>query len=127
MIFMTQINQIYKCSVCGNVVEVRHSGAGQLVCCGQPMEIQDENTVDASLEKHLPTIDRTDKGFVVKVGSIDHPMDEAHYIEWIELSADGCSYRRQLKPGQKPEAEFCLAADEVSARAYCNLHGLWRK
>jgi superoxide reductase len=125
---MTEINQIYKCNVCGNIVEMVHTGAGQLVCCGQPMELQKENTVDAAKEKHVPVVEKTETGYKVKVGSAPHPMEEAHYIEWIELIVpDGRNCRKFLKPGNAPEAEFPTNAENVSARAYCNIHGLWQK
>lgn len=119
-------NEIYKCSVCGNIVEVLHIGGGELVCCGKPMELQKENTVDAALEKHVPAIERTDKGFLVKIGEVPHPMEEAHYIEWIEIIADGNIYRKNLKPGDQPQAEFCIEAEKIEAREYCNIHGLWQ-
>lgn len=119
-------NEIYKCSLCGNIVEVLHVGGGALVCCGEPMVLLKENTVDASLEKHVPVIEKTKTGFKVKVGSVPHPMEEKHYIEFIELIADGIVYKKFLSPGEKPEAEFCLAANQVTAREYCNLHGLWK-
>jgi len=123
---MTQRLEVYKCGVCGNMVEVIHAGVGELVCCGQPMNLLAENSVDASKEKHVPVIEKTQAGFKVKIGSIAHPMEEKHFIEWIELVADGVAYRRFLKPGDAPEAEFCIAAQQVSAREYCNLHGLWK-
>lgn len=121
-----EINQVYKCNVCGNIVQVNFAGGGQLVCCGQPMQLLKENTVDASLEKHVPVIEKTANGFRVKVGSVAHPMEKAHYIQWIELIADGKSYKEFLKPGMKPEAEFCVKASKITAREYCNLHGLWK-
>ena len=117
---------IYKCEVCGNIVEVLHDGVGDLVCCGQPMKLITENTVDAALEKHVPVIEKTADGYKVKVGSVPHPMEETHYIEWISLCADGKTYRKFLKPGDKPEAEFCIVAVEVTAHEYCNIHGLWK-
>lgn len=117
---------IYKCEICGNIVEVLHAGDGELVCCGQPMKLMAENTVDAAKEKHVPVIEKTDKGILVKVGSVAHPMEDKHYIEWIELLADGKAYRQFLKPGGKPEALFTIKADKVEAREYCNLHGLWK-
>ncbi len=123
---MTKILQVYKCEVCGNIVEVVHEGAGALVCCGKTMRLLEENTVDASKEKHVPVIEKIDNGYRVKVGSVPHPMEEKHYIEWIELVADGRAYREFLKPGQQPEAVFNIEASQVSAREYCNLHGLWR-
>lgn len=119
---MTELNQIYKCNVCGNIVEVLHTGVGELVCCGQPMELQKENTVDAAEEKHVPVIE----GNKVKVGSEPHPMEEKHYIEWIEVVyEDGAREKKFLKPGDKPEFESAMPIK--SARAYCNLHGLWKK
>ncbi len=121
-----KINHIYKCNVCGNIVEVAHAGGGTLVCCGQEMRLLQENTVDASLEKHVPIIEKTETGIKVKVGSQEHPMNQEHYIEFIEVLADNKSYKKFLKPGDKPEAEFCLQAQEIVAREYCNLHGLWK-
>ncbi len=122
----TERLQIYKCAICGNIVEVLHTGAGDLVCCGENMALQKENTVDASKEKHVPVIEKTKDGFKVKVGSVPHPMEEKHYIEWIEVVADGKAYRKFLKPGEAPEAVFCIEAKTVTAREYCNLHGLWK-
>jgi len=118
--------QVYKCMVCGNIVEVLHGGAGELVCCGQPMELLDEKTADAATEKHVPVIEKIDGGIKVKVGSVPHPMEEKHYIEWIELLADGKAYRQFLNPGDAPEAVFTIEADSVSAREHCNVHGLWK-
>lgn len=118
--------EVYKCEVCGNIVEVIHGGAGELVCCGQPMILMKENTVDAATEKHVPVIEKTTDGYLVRVGSVAHPMEEAHYIEWIELMADGQVYRQFLNPGDKPEAVFKIEATTVTAREYCNLHGLWK-
>lgn len=123
---MTERKQIYKCNVCGNVVEVLHPGKGQLVCCGQPMELLKEKTEDVGLEKHVPVIEKTDKGIKVKVGSVPHPMEEKHHIEWIEVIADGSAYRKFLKPGDAPEAEFEIKAEKIGAREYCNIHGLWK-
>lgn len=119
-------DQIYKCGVCGNIVQVLFSGGGELVCCGEPMKLQTENTVDASKEKHVPVIEKTADGYKVKIGAVPHPMEEKHYIMWIELVADGTSYRKYLKPGDAPEAAFCVKASKISAREYCNLHGLWK-
>ena len=121
-----KINQVYKCNICGNIVEVVHSGGGTLVCCGEDMALLQENSVDASKEKHVPVIEKTSEGFKVRVGSQEHPMTQEHYIEWIEVLADNKSYKKFLKPGDKPEAEFCLQVQEIEARAYCNLHGLWK-
>jgi superoxide reductase len=123
---MTEINQIYKCNVCGNIVEVLHSGIGTLVCCGEEMELLKENSVDAAKEKHVPVIEKTTNGFKVKIGSVPHPMEIAHFIEWIEILADEKIYRKYLKPSDKPEAEFCTAAATITAREHCNLHGLWK-
>jgi superoxide reductase len=124
---MTELNQIYKCSKCGNIIEVLHIGQGQLVCCGEPMELLVEKTEDQGKEKHVPVIEKTEKGYKVKIGSIPHPMEEQHYIEWIELIVpDGRNCRKFLKPGDAPEAEFPTQAENVSAREYCNVHGLWK-
>ena len=123
---MSKINEIYKCTVCGNIVEVLHAGAGELVCCGQPMGLITENTVDAAKEKHVPVITKVADGYKVAVGSVAHPMEAKHFIEWIELVADGRVYRQNLEPGKTPEALFCIKADKVSSREYCNLHGLWK-
>ena len=123
---MTQRLQVYKCEICGNMVEVLHDGKGELVCCGEPMKIFIENTVDAAQEKHVPVVERTTGGFKVKVGSVPHPMEEKHHIEWIEVIADGSAYRQFLKPGTAPEATFNIEAQEITAREYCNLHGLWK-
>ena len=118
--------EVYKCEVCGNIVEVLHAGGGELVCCGQPMKLMTENTVDAAKEKHVPVIEKVDGGFKVAVGSVAHPMEEKHFIEWIEIIADGTAYRKFLKPGDTPEAVFKIDAASVTAREYCNLHGLWK-
>jgi len=123
---MTERLEIYKCEICGNIVEMLHEGAGELVCCGQPMKLFKENTVDAALEKHVPVVEKTTTGYRVKVGSVAHPMTEEHHIEWIELIADGKAYREFLNVGDVPEADFCIEAEKVIAREYCNLHGLWR-
>ena len=117
---------IYKCEICGNIVEVLHEGKGELVCCGQPMKQFKENTIDASKEKHVPVVEKVDGGFKVKVGSVAHPMEENHYIEWIEAIADGKAYRQFLKPGEAPEAFFKIEAVNIAAREYCNVHGLWK-
>jgi superoxide reductase len=123
---MTERLQIYKCQVCGNIVQVIHASTGTLTCCKQPMTLQQEGVTDAALEKHVPVIEKTADGYTVKVGSVTHPMEEKHYIEWIELIADDKSYRQFLKPGDKPEATFKIKADKVVAREFCNLHGLWK-
>jgi superoxide reductase len=118
--------QIYKCNVCGNIVEILYAGGGELVCCGQPMQLLEEKTQDQGFEKHMPQVGKTETGVKVIVGSVPHPMEEAHYIQWIEVLADGQVYRHFLKPGDKPETEFTLSAEDIRARAYCNVHGLWR-
>ena len=118
--------EVYKCNLCGNIVEVLHGGEGELVCCGEPMAKLTENTTDAAKEKHVPVIEKSDGGYKVSVGSTLHPMQDDHYIEWIELLADGEAYRQFLHPGQDPVAVFKVEADSVSAREYCNKHGLWK-
>ena len=123
---MTELNQVYKCLVCGNIVEVIHTGKGELVCCGKPMELLQEKTEDQGLEKHVPIIEKTETGIKVKVGSVPHPMEAEHYIEWIEILADGKTHRKFLKPGDAPEAEFNIQAENISVRELCNIHGLWK-
>ncbi|HOV15847.1 MAG TPA: desulfoferrodoxin [Spirochaetota bacterium] len=123
---MDKINEVFKCELCGHIVSVLHAGEGTLVCCGQPMKKQVENTVDASKEKHIPIIEKTNDGIKVKVGSVAHPMEDKHYIEWIELITDKKVCRKLLKPGDAPEVTFCVDTDKYTVRAYCNLHGLWK-
>ncbi|MFH1285216.1 MAG: desulfoferrodoxin [Candidatus Micrarchaeota archaeon] len=123
---MTELNEIYKCNICGNIVEMVHTGVGTLVCCGQPMELQKEKTKDVGSEKHVPIVEKTNQGVRVRVGSIPHPMEEKHFIEWIEILANGRVYRKKLEPSDAPETEFAVKADKISARAYCNIHGLWK-
>ncbi|MBM3199781.1 desulfoferrodoxin [Candidatus Woesearchaeota archaeon] len=123
---MTEQKQIYKCNVCGNTVEVLHAGAGQLICCGQPMDWLKEKTKELGKEKHVPVITRTPTGTKVAVGAVPHPMEQEHYISWIELIADGQRYLTFLKPGDKPEIEFKVKVDKAEARIYCNIHGLWQ-
>ena len=123
---MAEKLQIYKCAECGNIVEVLHGGGGQLICCGGPMDLLEEKTADAATEKHVPVIEKIDGGYKVKVGSVPHPMLEEHFIEWIELLADGKAYRQFLEPGGEPEATFNIEAGSVSAREHCNVHGLWK-
>jgi superoxide reductase len=124
---MTKRGQVYKCEVCGNIVEVLHEGAGELVCCGQPMKLLEEKTADTSQEKHVPFVKREGNAYVVLVGeNALHPMEEKHYIEWIELVVDGVSHKKFLKPGDEPKAVFEIPeGKEVFAREYCNIHGLW--
>lgn len=123
---MTKRYQIYKCQVCGNIVEMLHEGVGNLICCGEPMKLYQENTVDASKEKHVPVIERTASGLKVKVGSVPHPMEEKHYIEWIQIISNGKTCRQFLKPGEAPEAVFIIDEEKITAREYCNIHGLWK-
>jgi len=123
---MTKQKEIYKCALCGNIVEVLHPGAGELICCKQPMNLLEEKYADSSIEKHVPIIEKVDNGYKVTVGSTLHPMETDHFIEWIELTADGKSYRQYLKPGNDPVAVFCVDATAVGAREYCNKHGLWK-
>jgi superoxide reductase len=118
--------EIYKCEVCGNVVEVLTPRDGVLVCCGQNMTLLVGNTVDAAKEKHVPVIEKTNSGYKVKVGKDPHPMEEKHYIEWIELIADGRAYRKFLSPLDEPEAVFNIEASNFTAREFCNIHGLWK-
>ena len=123
---MAEKLQVYKCAACGNIVEVLHGGAGHMVCCGGRMELLEEKTADAATEKHVPVIEKIDGGYKVKVGTVPHPMLEEHFIEWIELLADGKAYRQFLEPGGAPEATFNVEAGSVSAREHCNVHGLWK-
>jgi superoxide reductase len=124
---MTKLREIYKCNVCGNIVEVLHAGMGELVCCGEPMQLMEEKTQDSSVEKHVPYVEKTKNGILVKIGQNQaHPMEEKHYIEWIQVIIDSAAYRKFLKPGDKPQAEFPIKADKVQAREYCNIHGLWK-
>ncbi len=130
---MTEKLQVYKCDVCGNIAEMVENGAGEMVCCGQPMTLQQEKTDDAATEKHVPFIEKVDGGYKVRVGqNAAHPMEDKHYIQWIELLVGPQAYRQFLKPGDPPEASFCICDEsscqgqEVSAREYCNIHGLWK-
>jgi len=122
---MTELNQVYKCGICGNIVGILHNGQGALVCCNKPMSLFQENTVDASKEKHVPVIIRDGKTITVDVGSAEHPMEEKHYIEWIEVVCGGKVYRQFLYPGEKPRAAFTAVDTGAKARGFCNLHGLW--
>ena len=124
---MTEKKEVYKCSVCGNIVEILHEGMGQLVCCNKPMDQQTENTVDATTEKHVPIITKTEDGATIRVGSVDHPMDDEHHIEWIEILVGDYVNRKYLKPGDDPEAYFYVHKQPGAiVRSYCNLHGLWK-
>jgi superoxide reductase len=121
---LAELMEVYKCEVCGNVVEIVGSGAGQLVCCNQPMTLQEEKSEDAGMEKHLPVVESIDGGIKVAVGSVPHPMEDAHHIMWIEVVSDVGIQRKHLKSGDAPEAEFNVA-NVTMVRSYCNLHGLW--
>ncbi|NDV26113.1 desulfoferrodoxin [Desulfovibrio sp. JC010] len=126
---MAELYEVYKCEGCGNITMVLHAGPGNLACCGSDMILMAENTVDAAKEKHVPVIEKTADGYLVKVGDVAHPMEEKHWIEWIELSCGNARMIKQLKPGEAPEAKFCCckeSTEPVVARAYCNLHGLWK-
>jgi len=123
---MTEMNEIYKCNICGNIVEMTHGGAGELVCCGEPMKLQDEKTEEEGNEKHVPVVEQGESKVKVKVGEVPHPMEDAHYIEWIEFVADGKVLRKHLKPGAAPEVSFCKQPEGSKVRAYCNVHGLWK-
>lgn len=122
---MTKVKEVYRCAICGNIVEIMHMAGGTLTCCGQPMELLTENTVDAAKEKHVPVVEAIEGGYKVKVGSVEHPMQDNHYIEWIELVEENKIQRVHLKPGDKPEAVFYTDCKNVYAREYCNLHGHW--
>ncbi len=123
---MAEKKQVYKCSKCGNIIEVLRGSSGVLFCCGQPMLRLPEKTADSAREKHVPVIEKTETGYKVTVGSSLHPMEKEHYIEWIELLAEDRSYIKYLNPGDKPEAEFCINAEIISAREHCNKHGFWK-
>ncbi len=122
---MTELRQVYRCNICGNIVEVLHEGIGELVCCGKPMELLKPKKEDQGSEKHVPVIDKSEDAVRVKVGEVPHPMEENHFIEWIEIIADGKVYRERLEPGEEPDAVFYLKAENVRARIYCNVHGFW--
>lgn len=123
---MAEVLQVFRCEVCGHIIEVLHAGKGQLVCCGQPMTLLAERTEDVGKEKHVPVVEETARGIKVRVGSVPHPMEDAHYIEWIEALTDTGALREFLKPGESPEAEFCVSGEVKAVREYCNIHGLWR-
>lgn len=118
---------VYKCEICGNVAEILSAGGADLMCCGQQVVLQAENTTDAAVEKHVPVVEKTETGYQVTVGSVEHPMTEAHWIEWIDLLVGNKVYRQFLDPTDKPTAFFPVTEDGATARAYCNLHGLWKK
>lgn len=120
---MTNLHEVYKCAHCANIVQMVHAGGPEPFCCDEKMQLLTEGSSDGAKEKHVPAIEKTANGYKVAVGSVAHPMEEAHYIEWIEIIADGISYKKFLKPGDSPVAEFCIDAKTVVAREYCNLHG----
>ncbi len=123
---MTIQKQVYRCNECGNITEVLHAGKGELVCCEEPMELLSEKSTDTGLEKHVPVVETTAGTTKVKVGEVPHPMEENHYIEWVQVTTDGGAYRQFLKPGDKPEADFKAGGKKVAAREYCSVHGLWK-
>jgi superoxide reductase len=124
---MTQLRELYRCEVCGNVVEIVHEGAPALVCCGKPMIKLEARTEDQGQEKHVPIVEGTDSGTKVKVGSIKHPMEDKHYIKFIEILLNDKIIRKELKPGQAPEAKYCvLKSDVIEVREFCTVHGLWK-
>ena len=123
---MTKNDEVYKCNVCGNVVEVVAEGAGELTCCGEAMELLEEKSSDEGQEKHVPVIEKVGDSVIVKVGSVPHPMEGKHFISMIEVVADGKTHRRFLSPGDKPEARFDVKSEGIKAREYCTIHGLWK-
>lgn len=123
---MTNRYEVFKCETCKDIVEVMISGSGQYACCGQPMKCMKEGTTDGAREKHVPVIEKSGNEYTVKVGAVPHPMQPEHWIQWVELVADGISYTRFLNPGDAPEAKFTVDAENVYAREYCNLHGHWK-
>ncbi len=124
---MATVKEVYKCKHCGNIAEILHGGSGKLICCGEAMELQEEKTADKSTEKHVPVIEEIDGGYRVTVGSTEHPMAAEHYVEWIEFNYGEKSGKKYFKPGEEPVAEFlCGRQKDVSAREYCNVHGLWK-
>jgi len=125
---MAERNQVYKCEICGNIIFVLHGGKGELVCCGQPMKLLEEKTeIMEGKEKHIPVVEKIEEGIKVKIGSVPHPMEEKHYIEWIEVNDGEKVYRKFLSPGEKPEAFFPVSAENIKIREFCNIHGLWIK
>jgi len=123
---MTKLKEIYKCNVCGNIVEMTHTGVGELVCCGQPMELQNAKTKDEGKEKHVPVVEISGDNVLVNIGEVEHPMTEEHYIEWVEIITSARVYRKTFTPGEKPFAKFSISEEVMSVRAYCNVHGLWK-
>ena len=123
---MTERNQVWKCEVCDNIVEIIKAGVGQLVCCGQPMDLLEVKYIESEgYEKHLPVVQKSGDTYTVKVGSVEHPMVDAHWIQWIALDTDGGVFRKYLSPGDKPIATFTTKDNVKQARELCNLHGHW--
>ncbi|MEA3355267.1 MAG: desulfoferrodoxin [Patescibacteria group bacterium] len=124
---MTKHNQVYKCNICGNIVEILETGAGELHCCNQAMVLMTEKTSDEGLEKHVPVIEKSGSKIKVTVSTTKHPMEKDHHIQWVELTTKDQVIRKTLKPDQTPIVEFDLNTNDspIKARAYCNLHGLW--
>lgn len=123
---MVKQYEIYKCDICGNIVEVLHGGKGELICCGEPMKLMEEQTAEQANEKHVPVVEETENGVKVVVGSTPHPMEEKHYIEWIQVITDKGSCKKFLQPGDAPEAEFEDVKGLKKVREYCNIHKLWK-
>jgi superoxide reductase len=126
---MTEKKQIYRCNICGNIIEVLQIGTGELNCCNQAMKILKEKTGDIGPEKHIPIIEKTDAGVKIKVGKLPHPMKDEHCIEWVEIISDNRIYRNYLLPGDPPEVEFDVKIEDINqvrARQYCSIHGLWK-
>ncbi len=118
--------QVYRCEVCGNIVQILHGGVGTLVCCNRSMKLLNELTKDSGMEKHVPVIERNGNTIKIKVGTVQHPMEEQHYIEWVEAISNDKIYRKHLQPGSKPEVEFVIEGNNIIAREFCTVHGMWR-
>ena len=126
---MSKQFEVYKCTKCPAIVETLQGGEGTLACCDSPMTLLQEGVTDAAKEKHVPVAEKTEKGIKVKVGSVPHPMEEKHWVQWVELLGDTFSHKHFLKPGDAPEAEFvcdCACKSRITVREYCNLHGHWK-
>ena len=120
-------NKFYICAHCGNIVEMVHDAGVPVVCCGQKMDELVPNSVEASGEKHIPAVTVHEEYVEVNVGSVDHPMVDVHWIEWVQLLTDKGSYRHYLNPGEAPYVKFLLNGEKpLAVYAYCNLHGLWK-
>jgi superoxide reductase len=124
--YMAKKSEIYKCSVCGNIIEILHEGAGTLTCCEKEMIKMEEKTSEEGNEKHKPILEKNDEGVAVKVSSIPHPMEDSHFIEWVEITTNKGTSKKFLKPGEKPEEKFPVGEEVIKVRSYCNLHGLWK-